>query len=66
MNCRPCIAPGAPIAYLDQNGVEATKIRLVVNRYSAQVGLDRGAIETALHADVYHVLPSDYESVQKA
>ena len=54
------------ITYLDQNGVEASKIRLIVNRYSPHVGLSREAIETALHCDVFHVLPSDYEAVQKA
>ena len=54
------------LAYLDQNGVEKTKIKLVVNRYSPQAGLSREAIETALHAGVFHLLPSDYEAVQKA
>lgn len=54
------------MAYLEQNGVNAAKIRLIVNRYNPQAGLSREAIETALHAAVYFVLPSDYEAVQKA
>ncbi len=54
------------MAYLDQNGIDRMKIKLIVNRYSPQAGLSREAIETALHADVFHVLPSDYEAVQRA
>jgi pilus assembly protein CpaE len=54
------------INYLEQNGVERSKIKLIVNRYNPQAGLSREAIETALHADVYYVLPSDYEAVQRA
>ena len=40
--------------------------RVIVNRYDRQVGLSEDVIATALNADVYHLLPSDYESVQKA
>jgi pilus assembly protein CpaE len=51
---------------LDRNRVERSKIRLIVNRYHPDVGLNQEAIETALHIDVFHVIPSDYDSVQKA
>jgi pilus assembly protein CpaE len=51
---------------LDRNRVERSKIRLIVNRYNPDVGLNQEAIETALHIDVYHVIPSDYDAVQKA
>ena len=54
------------LAYLDRNRVERSKIRLVVNRYSQDVGLSKDAISTALHSDVYHLIPSDYDSVQRA
>jgi len=54
------------LAYLDRNRVERSKIRLLVNRYSREVGLSKEAIATALHTEVFHVVPSDYESVQKA
>ena len=54
------------MAYLDRNRVDRSKIRLVVNRYNRDVGLSREMIETALHSEIYHVIPSDYEAVQKA
>jgi pilus assembly protein CpaE len=50
----------------DRLRIERAKIRLVVNRYHPDVGLSQEAIETALHIDVHHVIPSDYEAVQKA
>ena len=42
------------------------KVRLVVNRYSPDAGLNRDAIETALGQRVFQTVPSDYESVQRA
>ncbi|MGH9674703.1 MAG: hypothetical protein ACRD44_16105 [Bryobacteraceae bacterium] len=50
----------------DKNRLDRGKIRLIVNRFDSSVGLSQEAIETALHNDVYHLLPSDYETVQKA
>jgi Flp pilus assembly CpaE family ATPase len=46
--------------------VDCSKLRLVVNRYNPDVGLNQEAIETALHWEVFHLIPSDYESVQRA
>jgi len=37
-----------------------------VNRYNNEVGLGRDVIETALHCDVYHLLPGDYEAIHRA
>ena len=54
------------LSYLDQSRVDRSKIRLVVNRYNRDVGLSKEVIETALHEEVFHVLPSDYDSVQRA
>jgi pilus assembly protein CpaE len=54
------------LAHLDRNRIERAKVRLVVNRYSREVGLSKEAIATALHTDVYQVIPSDYEAVQRA
>ena len=54
------------LAYLDQNRVDRSKIRLIVNRYNRDVGLSKEVIETALHEEVFHLLPSDYDSVQRA
>jgi Flp pilus assembly CpaE family ATPase len=37
-----------------------------VNRFSQEVGLNKEMIETALRIDVFHLIPSDYDAVQKA
>ena len=54
------------LSYLDTNRIGRWKIRLLVNRYYRDVGLSREVIGTALHTDVFDILPSDYEAVQKA
>lgn len=54
------------ITFLENNGVNRNVVRLVVNRYNKEFGLSREVIETALHCDVYHMLPSDYESIHRA
>jgi pilus assembly protein CpaE len=53
-------------AYLARKGLEPSKIRLIVNRYSNEVGLRREAIQTALQAEVFETLPSDYEAIQRS
>ena len=52
--------------YLESEGISRDKVRLVINRYSSDAGLNRDAIETALGQKVYQTVPSDYESVQRA
>lgn len=54
------------LSYLDTNRIGRWKIRLLVNRYHRDVGLSREVIGTALHTEVFDVLPSDYEAVQKS
>ena len=54
------------LSYLDTNRIGRWKIRLIVNRYHRDVGLSRDVIGTALHTEVFDILPSDYEAVQKA
>jgi MinD-like ATPase involved in chromosome partitioning or flagellar assembly len=54
------------LSYLDANRIGRWKIRLVVNRYLRDVGLSREVIATALHTEVYDIIPSDYEAVQKS
>ncbi len=54
------------LSYLDQNRIERHKIKLVVNRYNRDVGLSKEVIETAIRCDVYQLLPSDFEGVQRA
>lgn len=52
--------------YLKANGVDLSKTRLIVNRYSQEMGFDRQGIETALQCEVFDTLPSDYETIQKS
>ncbi|MEO8027202.1 MAG: hypothetical protein ABI823_12050 [Bryobacteraceae bacterium] len=54
------------LGYLDNNRIGRWKIKLVVNRYHRDVGLNREVIGTALHTEVFHIVPSDYEAVQRA
>lgn len=54
------------LSYLDTNRIERFKIRLIVNRYDRHVGLSKDVIGTALHTDIFHLMPADYESIQRA
>jgi len=54
------------LSYLDANSIPRFKIRLIVNRYDRHVGLSRDVIGTALHTDIYHLMPTDYEAIQKS
>lgn len=54
------------LAYLESNQISLKKIRLLLNRYSKEHGLSKEVIESALHTDVYQIVPSDAESVQRA
>jgi pilus assembly protein CpaE len=54
------------LSYLDTNRIGRWKVRLLVNRYTRDVGLSKEVISTALHAEVYDTLPSDYHTVQKS
>jgi len=54
------------LAYLERSRVDRGKIKIVVNRYHKDIGLNQDVIEAALHSDVYHLIPSDYESLQRA
>jgi pilus assembly protein CpaE len=54
------------LSYLDSNNIGRYKIRLIVNRYDRHVGLSKDVIGTALHTDIFHILPTDYEAIQKA
>lgn len=54
------------LSYLESNNVGRWKIRIVVNRYDKHIGLSRESIGTALQTDIYHVIPSDYDVIQRA
>lgn len=51
--------------YLDQNRISRHKTRLVVNRYNRDVGLSKEVISTALNSDIYHIIPSDFDAIQR-
>ena len=53
------------IEWLDQNGVGAGKIKLLVTRYTPSTGLKREDVERALQVAPYAVLTNDYEAVQR-
>jgi pilus assembly protein CpaE len=54
------------MGYLEANNVPRYKLRLIVNRYDRHTGLSKDVIGTALHTDIFHIMPSDYEAIQKS
>jgi len=54
------------LAYLDNNQIQRTKVKLVVNRFNRDVGLSQDMIEMALRTEVFQIIPSDYESLQRS
>ena len=52
--------------YLEQNRVDRDKVKLIVNRYNRDVGLSKEVIETAIRCEVFQLLPSDFDGVQRA
>jgi pilus assembly protein CpaE len=54
------------LTYLDANKVGRYKLRLIVNRYDRHTGLSKDVIGTALHTDIFHIMPNDYEAIQKS
>ncbi len=54
------------LAYLEASGLSRTRHRLVLARYRPDGGLPQQEVETALRQEVFHVLPSDYETVQRS
>jgi pilus assembly protein CpaE len=54
------------LSYLEANSVARYKVRLIVNRYDRHAGLSKDVIGTALYTDIYHIMPTDYEAIQKA
>jgi pilus assembly protein CpaE len=54
------------LGYLDANNIGRYKLRLIVNRYDRHTGLSKDVIGTALHTDIFHIMPSDYDAIQKS
>ncbi len=52
--------------YVEQHRIDRSKVKLIVNRYNRDVGLSKEVIETAIRCEVFHLLPSDFEGVQRA
>lgn len=54
------------LTYLEANNVASYKVKLIVNRYDRHMGLSKDVIGTALHTEIYHLMPADYEAIQRA
>lgn len=54
------------LAYFDRNRIERSKVHVVVNRFSKDIGLSQEVIEAALHTEVYHLIPSDFETINRS
>jgi len=54
------------LTYIEANNIPRYKLRLIVNRYDRHTGLSKDVIGTALHTDIFHIMPSDYEAIQKS
>ncbi len=54
------------LAWFEQHRIDQSKIRVVVNRYEREIGLNSDVISSALQADVFQLIPADYEAVQKS
>jgi pilus assembly protein CpaE len=54
------------MAYLEASGLSRARNRLVLARYRPDAGLPQPEVETAVRQEVFHVLPSDPESIHKS
>src|SRR5437870_9457176 len=66
MNCPRCTWRQNTLACLDHNGISRSKVKLVIKRYNADLGLSSEAVKEALGLKIFQQLPRDYEGVQKA
>ena len=54
------------ISFLESNGIARSRMRLVLNRFTREIGLSQDAVQTALKIEVFHTIPSDYDAVQRS
>jgi pilus assembly protein CpaE len=54
------------IAYFDHNRVDTSKIKLVVNRITKEVGLNLDNIAKAFRGEIFQTIPADTDAVQKS
>jgi pilus assembly protein CpaE len=52
--------------YMDSQRVEMGKVKVVINRYQKEAGLQSEYLKEAFGSDVFHILPADNEAVQKS
>mgnify|MGYP003348540912 CR=1 FL=1 len=52
--------------YYENHSIPRQRVHLLINRFNREVGLTKEMIETALQTDIYQLIASDYESVQRA
>jgi pilus assembly protein CpaE len=51
--------------YWELMRLDLSKVKLVVNRYHRQFGIHSDSISSVLEADVLHLIPSDYDTLQR-
>jgi len=54
------------MCYFEDNGIERSRFRLVLNRYPRPGALTADHVQAALACEVYHTVPEDAESLQRA
>ena len=54
------------LAYFDNQRLEMDKVKLVVNRYQKDAGLHTDSLGEALKSEIFQVVPSDTDAVQKS
>ncbi|MGB9611781.1 MAG: hypothetical protein ACPL7M_12475 [Bryobacteraceae bacterium] len=54
------------LSQFERHRVELGKIRLVVNRFRREIGIQKDIIEAALHMEVFHLIPYAPEDLQRA
>jgi pilus assembly protein CpaE len=54
------------LANFEHNNLDPKRVKLIVNRYDNNIGLNSDIISEALQCDVFQLIPSDYETVQRS
>ena len=54
------------LSYYQLSKIDPSKINIVVNRYHADLGLQSEWLNEALDNEVLHLVPSDYDTLQRA
>ncbi len=54
------------LSHLERHRVDAGKIRLVINCFRREAGLQKELVEAALHMEVFHTIPHAHDDVQQA